>query len=102
MGNRSQVSLGTHLTARYRQTEGATFSDSHDPWDMEAHVDLSPPPLTWGLWGQQEACRGGSRDAWNLGSDRRARLQSTCRGGCGQAGRRVLGLSGRTGQKSPH
>lgn len=44
MGNRSQVSLGTHLTARYRQTEGATFSDSYNPWDMEAHVDLSPPP----------------------------------------------------------
>lgn len=69
MGNRSQVSLGTHLTARYRQTEGATFSDSYNPWDMEAHVDQSPPPtLTWGLWGQQEAHKGGNRDAWDQGS----------------------------------
>lgn len=42
-GDRSQVSLGTHLTARRRQTGGATVSYSHDPWDMEAHVDLSSP-----------------------------------------------------------
>lgn len=51
MGNRGQVSLGTHLTARYRQPEGATFSDSHDPWDTEAHVDLSLPPPDLGTLG---------------------------------------------------
>lgn len=62
MGNRSQVSLGTHLTARYRQTEGATFSDSHDPWDTEAHVDLSPPPPDLGTLGT-----AGSMQRWQQG-----------------------------------
>lgn len=51
IGNRSQASLGTHLTTRRRQTGGVTFSCSRDPWDTEAHVGLSPPPPDLGILG---------------------------------------------------
>lgn len=93
MENSGQASLGTHLTARHRQTGGATFSCSRDLWDTEAHVGLSPPPPDLGIMG-----RAGSIQRWQQQMSQAAEdVLCIAIDSWGL----VLGLPGRTEYKNP-